>query len=69
MKWELFWFQVSFDQDIKTKSVTLEGDVIDPAGTLTGGVNMNFQQFCKLMPCYSIISSFPFVTYDFTMIL
>lgn len=29
--------KVSFDKDIQAKSVTLEGDIIDPAGTLTGG--------------------------------
>eukprot|EP01114_Cavostelium_apophysatum_P019873 TRINITY_DN6515_c0_g1_i1.p1 TRINITY_DN6515_c0_g1~~TRINITY_DN6515_c0_g1_i1.p1 ORF type:complete len:1177 (+),score=479.47 TRINITY_DN6515_c0_g1_i1:127-3657(+) len=29
--------QVTFHQDIRTKSVTLEGDVFDPMGTLTGG--------------------------------
>eukprot|EP00112_Aurelia_sp_Birch-Aquarium-sp1_P013858 Seg2963.2 transcript_id=Seg2963.2/GoldUCD/mRNA.D3Y31 product="Structural maintenance of chromosomes protein 2" protein_id=Seg2963.2/GoldUCD/D3Y31 len=29
--------KVTFDPEIKAKSVTLEGDVFDPAGTLTGG--------------------------------
>ena len=29
---------MSFDKDIQAKSVTLEGDIIDPAGTLTGGI-------------------------------
>ncbi|KNC50009.1 condensin complex component subunit [Thecamonas trahens ATCC 50062] len=29
--------KVTFDKAIRTKSVTLEGDVFDPAGTLTGG--------------------------------
>lgn len=28
---------VTFDKNIMRKSVTLEGDVFDPAGTLTGG--------------------------------
>lgn len=29
--------QVTFHQNIRTRSVTLEGDLFDPAGTLTGG--------------------------------
>ena len=29
--------QVTFDDHINKKSVTLDGDVFDPAGTLTGG--------------------------------
>ena len=29
--------QVTFNDKIRTKSVTLDGDVYDPAGTLTGG--------------------------------
>ena len=29
--------QVTFDDRINKKSVTLDGDVFDPAGTLTGG--------------------------------
>lgn len=29
--------RVTFDQHILKKSVTLEGDVFDPAGTLSGG--------------------------------
>ena len=29
--------QVTFDPEVKAKSVTLEGDVFDPSGTLTGG--------------------------------
>lgn len=28
---------VTFNSEIRTRSVTLEGDVFDPAGTLTGG--------------------------------
>lgn len=28
---------VTFDKSVRTRSVTLEGDVFDPAGTLTGG--------------------------------
>ena len=32
-----FCYKVTFDPQIKAKSVTLEGDVFDPAGTLTGG--------------------------------
>ena len=31
---------MTFDSHIKTKSVTLKGDVFDPAGTLTGGKNI-----------------------------
>ena len=30
--------RVTFDQHIMRKSVTLEGDVFDPAGTLSGGI-------------------------------
>ena len=33
-------FQVTFDKDIRTRSVTLEGEVFDPAGTLSGGNNV-----------------------------
>ena len=29
--------RVAYDERIKKKSVTLEGDSFDPAGTLTGG--------------------------------
>ena len=29
--------KVTFDPSVRTKSVTLEGDVYDPAGTLSGG--------------------------------
>lgn len=29
--------QVTFHEQIKCKTVTLEGDVFDPSGTLTGG--------------------------------
>ena len=29
--------KVTFDKDVRCKSVTLDGDVFDPAGTLTGG--------------------------------
>ena len=29
--------QVTFDKDVMTRSVSLSGDVFDPAGTLTGG--------------------------------
>ncbi|EAY06811.1 SMC flexible hinge domain protein, putative [Trichomonas vaginalis G3] len=29
--------EVTFDKNIMMKSVTLEGDIVDPAGTLTGG--------------------------------
>lgn len=29
--------QVTFDQRVKTRSVTVEGDIYDPQGTLTGG--------------------------------
>ena len=31
--------KVTFDKSIRTKSVTLDGDVFDPAGTLTGGAS------------------------------
>ena len=30
--------KVTYDQRVMKKSVTLEGDSFDPAGTLTGGV-------------------------------
>ena len=29
--------KVAFDRDVRTKCVTLDGDIYDPAGTLTGG--------------------------------
>ncbi len=29
--------RVTFDKNVRTKSVTLEGDVYDPSGTLQGG--------------------------------
>ena len=29
--------KLAFDPDVRTKAVTLEGDVLDPSGTLTGG--------------------------------
>ena len=29
--------QVTFDKEVMTRSVSLAGDVFDPAGTLTGG--------------------------------
>jgi structural maintenance of chromosome 2 len=31
--------QIAFDKSIRTKTVTLDGDVFDPSGTLTGGAN------------------------------
>ena len=30
--------KVAFDKNIMRKTVTLEGDIFDPAGTLTGGI-------------------------------
>eukprot|EP00040_Diaphanoeca_grandis_P027225 m.154478 g.154478 ORF g.154478 m.154478 type:complete len:1188 (+) comp30891_c0_seq1:197-3760(+) len=33
--------QVTFNNNIRTKSVTLDGDVMDPSGTLTGGSRPN----------------------------
>jgi structural maintenance of chromosome 2 len=33
--------RVTFDKDVRIKSVTLEGDVYDPAGTLQGGSKPN----------------------------
>ena len=33
--------RVAFSKRISTKSVTLEGDVFDPSGTLTGGSRKN----------------------------
>lgn len=32
-----FLMQVAFNRDIRTPSVTLEGDIFDPSGLLTGG--------------------------------
>jgi len=32
--------QVTFDELIKKRSVTLDGDSFDPAGTLTGGATL-----------------------------
>ena len=29
--------EIAFDKDIKNRTVTLEGDSFDPAGTMTGG--------------------------------
>lgn len=29
--------QIAYDRDIRTRAVTLDGDVFEPAGTLTGG--------------------------------
>ena len=31
------YFQVTFDRQVMTRSVSLSGDVFDPSGTLTGG--------------------------------
>jgi structural maintenance of chromosome 2 len=28
---------VTFDKDVRARTVTLQGDLFDPAGTLTGG--------------------------------
>lgn len=40
--------RVTFDKNIMKKSVTLEGDVFDPAGTLTGGeIFRTFYRLCK----------------------
>ncbi|XP_065657312.1 structural maintenance of chromosomes protein 2 isoform X2 [Hydra vulgaris] len=33
--------KVAFDPQIKIKTVTIDGDVFDPAGTLTGGARLN----------------------------
>eukprot|EP00051_Salpingoeca_urceolata_P022933 m.381612 g.381612 ORF g.381612 m.381612 type:complete len:1209 (+) comp20043_c0_seq2:233-3859(+) len=35
--------KVTFHKDVKTKSVTLDGDVFDPSGTLTGGARAKTQ--------------------------
>ena len=42
--------QVTFDERINKKSVTLDGDSFDPAGTLTGGRLrlVRFVAFCFL---------------------
>lgn len=32
-----FFLQVAFHKDVMTRSVTLEGDVFEPRGLLTGG--------------------------------
>ena len=41
--------QVTFDPAIKAKTVTLEGDVFDPAGTLSGGGLLVRSPFCIFM--------------------
>ena len=38
----IFLFQVAFDPNVKTRTVTLEGDVFDPSGTLSGGKHIIF---------------------------
>ena len=32
---------MTFDKEVMTRSVSLTGDVFDPAGTLTGGIDHN----------------------------
>ena len=42
-------FQVTFDKEVLTRSVSLAGDVFDPAGTLTGGIGSVWYCVCMCM--------------------
>jgi len=51
-------FQVTFDEKINKKSVTLDGDSFDPAGLLTGGARQQASSILlKLTECKELRDS------------
>ena len=45
--------KVTFNDKIRTKSVTLDGDVMDPSGTLTGGARQNSTPILAMLHEYN----------------
>jgi structural maintenance of chromosome 2 len=49
--------KVSFDRDIKARSVTLQGDLFDPQGTLTGGSQPSHGSMLQRIAAYDSLAA------------
>ena len=46
---------VTFDKNVRTRSVTIDGDIYDPAGTLTGGSKSQSESILMRLQEYKLI--------------